>query len=344
MSDEVKRTIVHMDLDSFFVSVELLKRPELIGKPVIIGGSSDRGVVASCSYEARKFGVHSAMPSKMAKFRCPHAIWIQGDMEEYSKYSKLVREIINSKAPLYEQASIDEFYLDVSGMDRFFGCFKWTKELRQYIIKESGLPISFGLSKNKTVSKVATNEAKPNGQMNIEFGTEKGFLAPLKVEKIPMIGEKSVELLNSVGVTTVNTLSKMPIGILQSLFGKSGFIMHQRANAIDNTPVIPYSEAKSISTERTFGEDTTDIRMLRSTILTMVEKLGFDLRSQKFLTGCLTIKIKYSDFNTVTKQKSISYTSLDEKLRDTAIELFEKLYDKRLLIRLVGVRFSHLLH
>ena len=193
------RTIVHMDMDSFFVSIECLERSELKGKPLIIGGSSDRGVVASCSYEARKFGVHSAMSSKMAKRLCPQAIWLQGDMEKYSKYSGMITDIIADKAPLYEKASIDEFYLDVSGMDKFFGCFKWTGELRQYIIKQSGLPISFGLSANKTVSKIATGESKPNGQLQIPYGTEKSFLAPMPVRKIPMIGPKTSEYLNNLG-------------------------------------------------------------------------------------------------------------------------------------------------
>lgn len=336
------RSIVHMDLDSFFVSVELLRQPELKGKPLIIGGYGDRGVVASCSYEARRFGVHSAMSSKMARRLCPHAIWIKGDMEEYSKYSKTVRQIIDYKAPLFEQASIDEFYLDISGMDKFFGCFKWTSELRQYIIKESGLPISFGLSINKTVSKVATGESKPNGQLEVPFGSEKQFLAPLPVEKIPMVGKKTAEQLHQVGITDVRTLSAMPVRILESMFGKSGIILWQRANAIDDTPIEPYSERKSISQETTFESDTIDVKMLRETILKMVEELAFQLRSENFLTGCLTVKLKYSNFDTETKQCSFAYTSSDAVLMEKVTELFEKLYSKRMLIRLIGVRLSHL--
>lgn len=342
IQENEKRSIVHMDLDSFFVSVEVKKRRELIGKPVIIGGSSDRGVVASCSYEARKFGVHSAMPSKMARLLCPHAIWIKGDMEEYSKESKIVREIISSKAPVFEQASIDEFYLDISGLDKFFGCMKWTTELRQYVMKEAELPISFGLSKNKMVSKVATGESKPNGQLQIPFGSEKQFLSPLSVDKIPMVGRKTAEQLKQVGVVDVKTLSAMPVKILESMFGKMGPLLWQRANGIDYTPVEPYSERKSMSTETTFETDTIDIKMLREKLLKMVEELGFALRKENFLTGCVTVKIRYSNFDTQSKQCSFLYTSSDEFLMEKVTGLFDKLYNKRMLVRLVGVRLSDL--
>ncbi|MDB5255775.1 MAG: dinB [Chitinophagaceae bacterium] len=342
MQDNEKRSIVHMDLDSFFVSVEVKKRRELRGQPVIIGGSSDRGVVASCSYEARKFGVHSAMPSKMARLLCPQAIWIKGDMEEYSRESKVIREIISSRAPVFEQASIDEFYLDISGLDKFFGCMKWTSELRQYVMKEAELPISFGLSKNKMVSKVATGESKPNGQLQIPFGNEKSFLSPLGVEKIPMIGRKTAEQLQQVGVVDVKTLSAMPVKILESMFGKTGPLLWQRANGIDHTPVEPYSERKSISTETTFETDTIDVKMLRAKMLKMVEELGFSLRKENFLTGCITVKVRYSNFDTQTKQCSFLYTSSDEFLMDKVTDLFDKLYNKRMLVRLIGVRLSDL--
>lgn len=337
------RSIVHMDLDSFFVSVELLEHSEFKGKPLIIGGSSDRGVVASCSYEARRFGVHSAMPSKMARKLCPHAIWLQGDMEKYSKYSGLVTDIINEKSPLYEKASIDEFYIDVSGLDQFFGCYKWTKELKDYIMKHTGLPISFGLSVNKTVSKVATGESKPDGQRHILYGEERPFLNPLPVRKIPGIGPETGNYLNSLGVVDIQTLAEMPIKVLQSLFGKNGIVIWQKANAIDDTPIEPNSERKSISTETTFEQDTTDVKMLRSKIIKMVEGLAFDLRKEEWLAGCVTIKIKYSNFDTNTKQITIPYTSSDDLLMKTATELFDKLYERRMLIRLIGVRFSNLI-
>src|SRR6478735_5610144 len=189
------RSIIHLDLDAFFVAVERKKEPKLKGLPLIVGGSNRRGVVAACSYEARKFGVHSAMPMYLAMQLCPDAKVISGDMEAYSQNSHLVTEIISDKAPLFEKSSIDEFYIDASGMDRFFGSFKWAVELQKKIMKESGLPISMAMSVNKLVSKVATAEHKPNAQMQILAGDEKDFLGPLSVDKIPMVGKQTASFL-----------------------------------------------------------------------------------------------------------------------------------------------------
>lgn len=336
------RTIVHLDLDTFFVSVERLVNSSLIGKPVIIGGMSDRGVVAGCSYEARQFGVHSAMPMRMARQLCGDAIVIRGDSEQYSKYSKLVTEIIAEKAPVYEKASIDEHYLDITGMDRFFGSLKWTHELRERIIKESGLPISFGLSTNKTVSKIATTEAKPNGELYIPSERIKPFLFPLSIRKIPMVGKQSYRLLRSMGVSTIRTLSMIPPELITQVMGKNGLVVWKKANGIDPTPVIPYSERKSISTERTFDKDTTDVVKLKGILISMVEKIAFELRKKQKLTACITVKIRYSNFDTHTLQKHLPYTSFDHVLMETALELFNRLYTRRMLIRLIGVRFSHL--
>lgn len=336
------RSVLHMDLDSFFVSVERLKNSSLEGIPLIIGGGSDRGVVSSCSYEARSFGVHSAMPMRTAKRLCPDAVVISGDMEDYSKHSRVVTEIIGSQAPLFEKSSIDEFYLDLTGMDRFFGCYQWSTELRNTIMRESGLPISFGLSVNKMVAKVATGEAKPNGQRNIERGVEREFLAPMPVSKIPLIGKKTGQTLRNMGIERVRTLSEMPVEMLERLFGKMGIEMWRRANAIDESPVQPYSEAKSISQERTFQQDTIDTTFLRNVLTGMTEKLGYKLRSSDKLTACVTVKIRYSNFETVSKQMRIPYTSADHILLPKVMELFNKLYDRRLLIRLVGVRLSAL--
>ena len=340
--ETTNRTIVHLDLDTFFVSVERLVNSSLIGKPVIIGGMSDRGVVAGCSYEARRFGVRSAMPMRMARQLCNDAIVIRGDMELYSNYSKLVTEIIAERAPLYEKASIDEHYIDITGMDRFFGSLKWTHELREYIIKNSGLPISFGLSTNKTVSKIATTEAKPNGELYIPGEKVKPFLFPLSIRKIPMIGKKSYRLLRSMGVSSIRTLSMIPPEMITQVMGKNGISVWKKANGIDPTPVIPYSERKSISTERTFDKDTTDVEKLKGILISMVEKIAFELRKKQKLTGCITVKIRYSNFDTHTRQKHLPYTSFDHVLLETALELFERLYKRRMLIRLIGVRFSHL--
>jgi len=337
-----QRTIAHFDLDCFFVSVECQRDSRLNGKPVLVGGSSDRAVVAACSYEARRYGIHSAMPMKTALRLCPHAIVRSGDMELYSAKSREITEMIAGKAPLYEKSSIDEFYLDLSGMDKFFGSLKWTTELRQNIIKESGLPISFGLASNKLVSKVATDEAKPNGQLEILFGNEKTFLAPLAVEKIPMVGRETGAQLRRRGVETVKTLSEVPISLLEAWMGKNGIALWRKANGIDETPVVPFYEQKSISTESTFPADTIDMQFLHAELVRMTEKIAFELRQQNKLTGCITLKLRYSDFETVTKQMSIPYSCSDHVLLEHAKELFKKLYDRRLLVRLIGVRFSHL--
>lgn len=336
-----ERTVVHMDLDCFFVSVSRLLNPKLENKPVIVGGG-ERGVVAACSYETRKFGVHSAMPIKLAKRLCPDAIIIRGDYDDYSKQSDIVTQIIHEEVPLFERSSIDEFYMDLTGMDKFFGCYKHATELRQRIIKETGLPISFGMSKNKTVSKVATDEVKPNNQMQVPYGEEKDFLAPLSVSKIPMVGEKTYHLLRSMGVEKVYTVQQMPVELMENVLGENGITIWRKANAIDNTPVEPYSEQKSMSTEETFEQDTIDVTMLRNILIAMTEKLCFRLRSENRLTSCVTVKIRYSNFDTHTMQCRIPYTSCDHTIIARVKELFEKLYNRRLLIRLVGVKFSHL--
>jgi DNA polymerase-4 len=338
-----ERHIAHLDLDSFFVSVEQLRNPKLKGKPVLIGGTGDRGVVASCSYEARKFGIHSAMPMKVARRLCSHAIVVRGDMEQYSKYSGLVTEIIKDTVPLFEKSSIDEFYVDMSGMDKYFGCLKFTNELKGKIVKESGLPISYGLASNKLIGKVATNEVKPNGQIEIPFGNEKSFLAPLSIAKIPGIGKQTAILLLKMGVETVKVLSDIPVEMMQNLLGKNGSELWRRANGIDETPVVPFHEQKSISTENTFGQDTIDLNFLHAQMMRMTERIAFDLRKQNKLTGCVTVKLRYSNFDTFTKQKTIPYTNADHVLFKTAKELFEKLYDRRMLIRMLGIRFTNLI-
>ncbi len=337
-----ERAILHLDLDAFFVSVECLRNSALRGKPLIIGGTSNRGVVSTCSYEARKFGVQSAMPMRLARRLCPDAIVLKGDMETYSKYSKLVTEIIRPEAPIFEKASIDEFYLDLSGMDRFIGCYKWSKELRQTIMKESGLPISFGLSINKLVSKVGTGEAKPNGALEIKTGSEKQFLAPLSTSKIPSIGKKTYKKLSFMGVRTIQTLSELPVKLLEREFGKPGVSLWKKANAIDNSPVVPYSERKSMSTERTFSKDTIDIQKIKGILIEMTRQMAFELRASGKLTSCITIKIRYTDFNTFTRQRKIVFTANDHTLTPHIVELFDQLYQRRQLIRLVGIRFSNL--
>jgi len=339
----ITKHIVHMDLDTFFVSVERLMNSGLNGKPVIIGGLSDRGVVSSCSYEARRFGVHSAMPMKMARALCSEAVVIRGDMDAYTRFSRMVTEIIAERAPVYEKASIDEHYLDITGMDRFFGCMQWTRELRQRIMKETGLPISCGLSVNKTVSKIATGEVKPNGEIEIPGLQVKDFLSPLSIRKMPMIGNQTFHLLRSMGISTIGILGQIPPEMMESLLGKNGIVIWKKANGIDPTPVMQYSERKSIGSERTFQQDTMHVEGLRDLITSMVEKLAFQLRREEKLTSCITVKIRYSNFDTHTLQKRVPYTSFDHVLIPIARELFDRLYQRRMLIRLVGVRFSGLI-
>lgn len=339
-----KRTIVHMDLDTFFVSCERLTNPKLNGLPLIIGGSSDRGVVASCSYEARKFGVRSAMPMKFALRLCPQAKVIKGDIELYSNKSHEITSIIEENAPIVEKASIDEFYLDISGMDKFLGCYKWTTELTSKIMKESGLPISFAMSVNKTVSKIGTGEAKPIGKLEINEEMVRPFLNPLSIQKIPMLGDVTFQLLSRIGIRTIQTLSEMPPDVLQQMIGKNGIELWKKANGIDNSPVEPYSERKSISTEHTFEKDTIDIPKLKSLIVGMVEKLAFQLRSEKWLTSTVVVKLRYNNFDTETKQSRIAYTSCDHILIEKVNDLFDKAYNRRMRLRLIGIRFTGLVH
>ncbi|MEP6727581.1 MAG: DNA polymerase IV [Bacteroidota bacterium] len=336
------RHITHLDMDTFFVSVECLRNPKLIGKPILIGGSSDRGVVSSCSYEARKFGIHSAMPMRAALRLCSNAIVVKSDFEAYSKASALVTDVIRDAVPVFEKASIDEFYIDLTGMDKFFGCLQFSNELKQKVIKESGLPVSYGLASNKLISKVATNEIKPNGQIQIPFGEERSYLAPLSIMKIPGVGAQTGYKLMKMGIETVKVLSEIPVELLQNLLGKNGTELWRRARGIDESPVIPFHEQKSISTEHTFQTDTIDMNFLHSELIRMTEKIAFELRGQDKLTGCVTVKLRYTDFETYTMQQSIAYSNADHVLFKVVKELFTKLYSRRILIRLIGVRFSNL--
>jgi len=342
MQANMDRSILHIDLDTFFVSVERLYNSRLKNKPVIIGGFSDRSVVSSCSYETRQFGVYSGMPMKMAKLLCKESIVIRGDMDKYINYSRMVTEIIDEKAPSYEKASVDEFYIDLSGMDKFFGCKLWSHELRESLMKNTGLPMSFGLSLNKTVSKIATGEAKPNGEIEVSKIQVLPFLAPLSIQKIPGVGDKTFKLLRTMGIDTINTLRQVPLTMIKSVLGENGEDIWKKANGIDNSPVKPYREQKSISTETTFDQDTTDYVRLMEILTIMVEKLAYELRQKEKLTSCVAVKIRYSNFDTHTQQQKIAYSSFDHVLIDVVKNLFSKLYSRRMLVRLIGIKFSGL--
>jgi DNA polymerase IV len=342
LSSTDNRSIAHFDLDAFYVNVEYLRNARLRGKPIAVGGHSDRGVIASCSYEARKFGVHSAMPTRLAKRLCPELIIIRGDMDSYSRFSNMVTEIIQTEVPIFEKSSIDEFYIDMTGMDKFFGTSRFVHQLRRKIIKESGLSISHALATNKLISKVATNECKPDGQIEITPGNEKLFLAPLPIEKMPMVGNQTATLLRRMGVETISILSQIPVEMMINLLGKNGIELWRRAQGIDETPIVPYHEQKSIGTENTFETDTIDVQFLQKELVRMTEKIAFELRCNNQLTGCITVKIRYSDFQTMTMQSTIAYTANDHLLIQKVKEIFARLYDRRQLLRLIGVRFTNL--
>lgn len=337
-----ERNIVHLDLDTFFVSVERLLNSKLHNIPVLVGGVSDRGVVASCSYEARSFGIYSGMSMKIARRLCPQAAVVRGDSGKYSHYSGIITDILRQNTPVMEKASVDEFYLDMTGMDKVFGVIKYSNELRSKIIKETGLPVSMGLSKNKTVSKVATGESKPNGQMRIEFGREKDFLAPLPVKKIPGVGNETFQVLSELGIKTIYTLQQMPQQAVERVLGKNGQSIWLKAQGVDNTPVKPFYERESLSQERTFDKDTIDVKKLTNIVMAMAEGLAYQLRLGNKLTACITVKIRYSDMQTYSRQRRIPYTSCDHTIMQKTLEIFNELFERRQLVRLIGVKCSHL--
>lgn len=341
MTDQQRR-IAHIDLDSFFVSVERLLNPDLIGKPVIVGGTSSRGVVCSASYEARKFGVHSAMPTAQAARLCPAAVFVWSGPAEYHKYSRLVTDIILSKIPVVEKASIDEFYLDLTGMDKYFPVFPYLLDLKKQIRSETGLPISFALASNKLLSKIATNEAKPDGEIEIPAGTEQAYLAPMPIGKIPGCGQKTIEFLQGKGITKIEQLTKTGPATLERWLGKWGLELYRKSLGEDDSEVMPFHEQKSISSEETFGEDTGDVVFLEKEIARLAEKIGFELRQEGKLAGCVAIKLRYDNFETITRQQVIDHSQSDLVFIRRAKELFRNAYNPNRKVRLIGVRLSQL--
>lgn len=338
MSDQ-QRHIAHFDLDSFFVSVEIINNPSLKGKPVLVGGY-ERGVVAACSYEARKFGIHSAMPMKKALQLCPQAIVTSSSRGDYSKYSRWVTEIIASKVPLFEKASIDEFYIDLTGMDKFFGVSQYAKDLRTLITHETGLPISCGLASARFIAKMATNEAKPNGFLEIPHGRETDFLWPLGIEKINGVGKQTEQQLKSFGIYTIEDIAKTPVELMERYAGKWGEALWHKAHGRGTAEVFTDWEQKSMSHENTFDTDYTDIDFLHKELVRLTEKTAYSLREDEKLTGCVTVKIRYSDFETTSRQETVDYTALDDVLIAKVKDLFNKSWKKGRAVRLLGVRFS----
>lgn len=340
--NHIQHYIAHFDLDSFFVSVEIRNNPSLKGKPVVVGGY-ERGVVAACSYEARKFGIHSAMPMKKALQLCPDIIVTNASRDQYSKYSRWVTDIIASKVPLFEKASIDEFYIDLTGMDKFFGVSKYARELRQHIIQETGLPISCGLSSARFISKMATNEAKPNGFLEIPHGKELEFLWPLAIEKINGVGKQTEQHLKSFGIYTIEDIARTPVEVMERIAGKWGEALWHKAHGRGSTEIATDWEQKSMSHENTFDTDYTDIDFLHKELVRLTEKTAYSLREDEKMTGCVTVKIRYSDFETTSKQETVDYTALDDVLIGKVKDLFNRSYQKGRPVRLLGVRFSHMI-
>jgi|SRR5690554_6823312 len=336
------RHIAHFDLDSFYVSVERIKNPALNNLPILIGSNSDRGVVASCSYETRKFGVRSAMPMKRAKELCPEAIIIKGDRDAYSYYSKWVTSIIEEEVPLVEKASIDEHYLDLSGFLDQNNVLEWTTALRDRITKETGLPISFAIGSNKTIAKMGTDFAKPLGALYIKHGQEMSFLKPLSIDKIPMVGQKATQILKGLGIDKIEQLQEMSAQKLMRIFGKNGYTIWERARGIDNNPVSNFKVKKSISKEHTYETDVRETDILKDTIGKMSKDLALELRQDGFFTGVLAVKIRYENFETVSKQISISYTCFEDKIKQQALFLMKQLIDPDRAVRLIGIRCSNL--
>jgi DNA polymerase IV len=335
-------SIAHFDLDTFFVSVERLKNPDLTGKPLLVGGSVQRGVVSACSYEARKFGVHSAMPMHQALKLCPTAIVVKGSMKDYSYYSQRVTNIINQNMPTVQKASIDEFYVDMTGMDTFFGCFDYARKVKECITSETGLPVSFALASNKIISKIATNECKPVGEMHVLPGTERVFLSPLPIEKIPMVGDKSALVFKAHGIYTIGDMLQLSSVQLHQLLGKNGINLLNKLFNQQETPVKSASTRKSVSCENTFHQNTSNVGFLKNELVRLVEKVGYELREKRMKTNCVGVKIKYDDFRVVVHQCQIEATSYDHLIMQTAKQLFKQLYMGNRLVRLIGVRLSNL--
>lgn len=340
--NQPQRYIAHFDLDSFFVSVEVIKNPALQHLPVLVGGSSERGVVAACSYAARKFGIHSAMPMKRALQLCPQAIILHGSYKEYSRFSNRVTDIIAQAAPAFQKASIDEFYIDLTGMDVFFNPLQWTIDLRQQIMAATGLPISFGLATTKLIAKIATDEAKPNGYLFVQPGKEKDFLAPLPVQKIPGVGKHTLPELQQMGIHFIQDILQFSPQHLEQKFGKWGQTLHHIANGSYDMPLETAHEPKSISTEQTFTTNTNDKAFLEQKLVQMTEKVAYELRQERMFTACIAIKIRYADFITTTKQISLPLTFCDDELIQAAKQLFQLLWQPSLPVRLLGVRLTNL--
>jgi DNA polymerase-4 len=341
-----RRTIIHIDLDSFFVSVERVLNPELKDKPVVVGGRPDRrGVVATPSYEARAFGLHSGMPLVTAALLCPEAIFIEGNFARYREFSRKFMAILNDFSPFIEPAGIDEAYLDVTGFESLHGSIRqMAAAMKSKIQSELGLTASIGIASCKVVAKVASDHSKPDGLIEVASGGERDFLAPLPVDKLPGVGKQAVKVLKGLGVHTIGALSQVPSHILKNYFRTAGEMMHCHANGIDDSEVLPPGEAKSISRETTFGEDTHDRAFLEATLWDQSEKVGADLRKKGKQARCITLKLRYADFSTITRSHTLDENvNTDQEIFETGVKLLKQaLTIEKQGVRLIGIGVSQL--
>ena len=339
-------TIMHVDLDAFFVSVEQALNPELRGKPVVVGGRpGGRGVVAAASYEARAFGLHSAMPLKTASRLCPQAIFIEGSFPRYRDASQKFMAILAEYSPFLEPVGLDEAYLDVTGFESIHGSIhEMAVNIKQRIKEELGLCASVGIASGKVVAKVASELSKPDGLLEVAWGEERAFLAPLPIARLPGVGKKAEQLLTRLGVNTIGKLSVTPVDALKSHFGASGEVLYRSANGIDHRKVEPPGAAKSISRETTFAKDTRNRSFLRATLRYLGERVGADLRRQSKQARCITLKLRYADFTTITRSHTLPQaTDGDQTIFNTGVKLLEKaLSVEKQPVRLIGIGVSNL--
>ncbi|MGA8023163.1 MAG: DNA polymerase IV [Candidatus Acidiferrales bacterium] len=335
--------ILHIDMDAFFVSVELLERPELRGKAVIVGGKSDqRGVVTSASYEARKFGVHSAMALRTAAKLCPHAVFLDNRHELYGQWSDRVSAILGKFSPIVELASIDEAYLDLAGTERLHGpALAAAHKLLQAITASTGLPCSGGLGATRLVAKIASEQAKPRGLVWVPAGSEEAFLAPLAVRRVPGIGKVTDAALQALGIETIAQLQAVPLERLEETFGQWGTALFRKARGIDSYEFFVDAEPKSISHNQTFGEDTRDRDTLESTLSYLCQKASKRMRDAGLHARTVTLTLRYANFTTITRGHTLAEPSdLDTVFLRAVRELFHRAWDGKAMLRLVGVAFT----
>jgi DNA polymerase-4 len=334
------RTIFHLDLDAFFVSVERILDPTLNDRPVIVGGNPKygRGVVAACSYEARQFGLHSAMPIRTAYKLCPQGIYIYGHSDEYNRFSKIVKNILEQYVPLIEQASIDEFYLDLTGTKMIYGSmFAFASHIQNEIWVKLGLPCSIGIGSNKIIAKIGSDCMKPTGITYIIPGMEKEFLAPLPVEAIPGVGRVMKQNLNNRGIYRIGEITKLPLDYLSAAFGKYGVDLWRKAHGEGKEYLTIQRTRKSISRENTFGNDIISVDKLKDNLFYLTGKVCQSLRNKGWQASTIDIKLRYADFQTLTRAKTIKPTDDDKIIFETAWNLVRKVHTRRVGVRLLGV-------